>query len=84
MRVFKNFQGLNFLDLENPQSSRQGRRLCFQGIFFNFKEKQIIQHQGFFKDFQGTLEILENTKLDLKNNLKAFIVSNIMFINVSR
>ena len=83
MRVFKNFQGLNFLDLENPQSSRQGRHLYFQGIFFNFKERPIIQHQGFFKDFQGILEILENTKLNLKKNLKAFIVSNIMFINVS-
>ena len=82
MRVFKNFQGLNFLDLENPQSSRQGQRFCFQGIIFNFKERQIIQHQGFFKDFLGILEILENTKLDLKSNLEAFIVSNIMFINV--
>ena len=84
MRVSKNFQCFEFLDLENPQNSRQGRRLCFQGIFFNFKERPIIQHQGFFKDFQGILEILENTKLDLKINLEAFIISNIMFINVSQ
>ena len=84
MRVSKKFQGLKFFDLENPQNSRQGQCLCFQGIFFNFKERQIIQHQGFFKDFQGILEILENNKLDLKSNLEAFIVSNIMFINVSQ
>ena len=72
-RVSKNFQCLKFLELENPWNSRQGRGLCFQGFFFNFKEWLMIMHQGFFKDFQGIPWNPRNSNRSEKHNVKTIL-----------
>ena len=54
----------------------------FSRDFFQLQGKTNNSASRIYNDFQGILEILENNKLDLKSNLEAFIVSNIMFINV--
>ena len=59
-RVPKKFQGFKFFDLEIPWSSRQGWGICFQGFFFNFKEKywlSIKELSRIFKEYLETLEV---------------------------
>ena len=57
MRVTEKIQGENEVDLEKPWISRQGLGYVFQGSCISRQGLIGLKFQGFFKEFQGVLEI---------------------------
>ena len=57
LRVTEKFQGENEVDLEKPWISRQGLGYVFQGSCISRQGLIGLKFQGFFKEFQGVLEI---------------------------